>query len=235
MNTKQEVIGALASVIGRNVGTFLDTTSPRLVTYRVTSKPVVYKYTVNGDALHDSPVTESFQFSVTLHPDGSVEGVTTLDKHLATAKLWQVHVDYESLKASCYFSGIDERTTAVMHYETGLSYQAARVRTFEHIDDPQQRATYAAAKTEQLQAMLAASQVCTMMFEHNDEYGSERAQVTILKAPFRIDVSRWSRSAHFFPDDERRDQRDCEAAGVNFKVATIELVQGVAVDMPVFS
>ena len=47
-----------------------------------------------------------------------------------------------------------------------------------------------------LQTMLATSKVCTMMFEHNEEYQpdvfSERAQVTIFKSPFSIDVSRWS-------------------------------------------
>ena len=36
----------------------------------------------------------------------------------------------------------------------------------------------------------------TMMFEHNEEYQpdvfSKRAQVTIFKSPFSIDVSRWS-------------------------------------------
>jgi hypothetical protein len=48
-------------------------------------------------------------------------------------------------------------------------------------------------------------------------------------------VTRWSRGAHVFPDDDRRDQRDCTAARVNFVVASIELVQGIAVTLPVFS
>ena len=43
---------------------------------------------------------------------------------------------------------------------------------------------------------MATSKVCTMMFEHNEEYQpdvfSKRAQVTIFKSPFSIDVSRWS-------------------------------------------
>ena len=82
--------------------------------------------------------------------------------------------------------------------------------------------------------MLVASQVCTMPFEHHSDF-SERAQVTILKAPFRIDVARWSRSAHFFPDDQLRDQYDCTAAHVDFEVATIELVKGMTVERPVFS
>ena len=49
-----------------------------------------------------------------------------------------------------------------------------------------------------------------------------------------FDVSR-SRGAHFFPDDERRDQYNCNAAHVDFEVATIELVKGMAVERPVFS
>ena len=43
---------------------------------------------------------------------------------------------------------------------------------------------------------MATSKVCTMMLEHNEEYQpdvfSERAQVTIFKSLFIIDVSRWS-------------------------------------------
>jgi hypothetical protein len=122
-----------------------------------------------------------------------------------------------------------------MHYETDLDFKATQARTFEHVDDVEKRAAYAAEKTQKLQANLAASKVCTMVFEHNDEYNSERAQVTILKAPFRIDVTRWSRSAHYFPDDNGRQQYGCEAARVDFEVATIELVTGMIAERPVFS
>jgi len=226
-SSAHSAIGSLACIIGRNGGGFLHTQSPRLVTYRVTSTPFVYVDEDTGACLHDHPRTESFQFTVTMHPDGSVEGVTTMDMDLASDL---------TLNASCVFSASDEGATAIMHYETGLSQQASRVRyTFEHIEDPQERATYAAAKTKQLQANLAASKVCTMVFEHNDEHDSERAQVTILKAPFRIDVTRWSRSAHYFPDDNGRQQYGCEAARVDFEVATIELVKGMTVERPVFS
>jgi Ni/Co efflux regulator RcnB len=232
-SSAHSAIGSLACIIGRNVGGFLDTQSPRLVTYRVTSTPFVYVDEDNGAPLHDHPTTESFQFTVTMHPDGSVEGVTTMETHLGHCV--GASGQYYPLNASCFFSASEERTTSSMHYETDLDFKATQVRTFEDVEDLEERAAYAAAKTEKLQAMLAASKVCTMVFEHNDNYDSERAQVTILKAPFRIDVSRWSRGAHFFPDDERRDQYNCNAAHVDFEVATIELVKGMAVERPVFS
>ena len=63
----------------------------------------------------------------------------------------------------------------------------------------------------------------------------ERAQVTIFKSPFSIDVAHWSRGAHYFPDDKGRDQEGRTAARVDFEVDTIELVTGVAAPVPVFS
>jgi hypothetical protein len=226
-SSAHSAIGSLACIIGRNVGGFLDTQSPRLVTYRVTSTPFVYVDEDNGTCLHDHPTTESFQFTVTMHPDGSVEGVTTMDMDLASDL---------TLNASCVFSASDERATAIMHYETDL-HRAARALTFDarFLEGQERRAAYFAKKTKHLQATLAASKVCTMMFEVNDECDSERAQVTIFKAPFGIDVSRWSRGVHSFPDDKGRDQEGCEAAPVDFEVATIELVKGMAVERPVFS
>ena len=99
-SSAHSAIGSLACIIGRNVGGFLDTQSPRLVTYRVTSTPFVYVDEDNGTCLHDHPTTESFQFTVTMHPDGSVEGVTTMDMDLASDL---------TLNASCVFSASDER------------------------------------------------------------------------------------------------------------------------------
>ena len=224
-SSAHSAIGSLACVIGRNVGGFLDTQSPRLVTYRVTSTPFVYVDEDDGACLHDQPTTESFQFTVTMHPDGSVEGVTTMDMDLASDL---------TLNASCVFTASEERATAIMHYETALTFQAARNRTFEYIDDLEKRASVVAAHTKRLQTNLAASKLCTMVFEPGHQI-SERAQVTILKNPFRIDVSHWSRAAHYFPDDESRQQCDCRAAGVDFEVASIELVTGMAVPLPVFS
>jgi hypothetical protein len=226
-SSAHSAIGSLACVIGRNVGGFLDTKSPRLVTYRVTSKPVVYVDEDNGACLHDHPKTGSFQFTVTMHPDGSVEGVTTMDMDLASDL---------TLNASCVFSASKEGATAIMHYETYL-HRAARAPIFDarFVEGQERRAAYFAKKTKHLQATLAASKVCTMMFECNDESDSERAQVTIFKNPFRIDVSRWSRGVHSFPDDQGRGQYGCEAAGVDFEVATIELVTGMIVERPVFS
>jgi hypothetical protein len=219
-----DVVGTLAIVIGRNVGSCLDTAGPRHATYRVTSEPVVYVDDDDGAPLHDVPTTESFQFTVTMHPDGSVEGVTTMEE---SGHRWQ-------LTASCFFSATGEGSSAIMHYDTGLTIKETShsARNFEHVHDLEMRANYVAWKTNKLQTMLATSKVCTMMFEHTDEdepdVFAERAQVTIFKSPFRIDVSRWSRGAHYFPED-------CTAARVNFEVASIELVQGVAVAAPVFS
>ena len=226
-SSAHSAIGSLACIIGRNVGGFLDTQSPRLVTYRVTSTPFVYVDEDTGACLHDHPTTESFQFTVTMHPDGSVEGVTTMEAHLVSG-------ESEPLHASCVFLASDERTTAIMHYETELTFQAARNRTFEYIDDIEKRASVVAAHTKRLQTNLAASRLCTMVFEPGHQI-SERAQVTILKDPFRINVSHWSRAGHYFPDDESRQQHDCRAAGVQFEVASIELVTGMAVPLPVFS
>ncbi len=45
-----------------------------------------------------------------------------------------------------------------MHYETDLDFKATQARTFEHIDDLEERAARAAAHTTKLQAMLVASQ-----------------------------------------------------------------------------
>jgi hypothetical protein len=245
MDTKKEVVSTLASIIGSNVGSFLDTTSPRHATYRVTSQPVVYVDRDNGEVYNDTEATESFQFTVTVHPDGSVEGVTTMEENAANSchvKVGDTTVSSGHgfpLTASCFFSTTGEGVRGIMHYDTGLTMEETRDRTFNHVDDLEKRAAYVAAKTKKLQTMLATSKVCTMMFEHNDEYDpdvfSERAQVAIFKSPFCIDVSRWSRGAHFFPDDEGRDQNDCVAARVNFEVASIELVQGIAVAAPVFS
>ena len=106
----------------------------------------------NGTCLHDHPTTESFQFTVTMHPDGSVEGVTTMEAHLVSG-------ESEPLHASCVFLASDERTTAIMHYETELTFQAARNRTFEYIDDIEKRASVVAAHTKRLQTNLAASKV----------------------------------------------------------------------------
>ena len=99
MDTKKEVIGSLASVIGRKVGSFLDTKSPRLVTYRVTSKPFHYVDVDDGDPLHEYPVTASFQFTITMHPDHSVEGVTTMDENATNRS-------YECMYAGGYLSGL---------------------------------------------------------------------------------------------------------------------------------
>ena len=125
-----------------------------------------------------------------------------------------------------------------MHYDTDLTIGDTLCRAFKHIDDLEKRAEKVEWKTKKLQTMLATSKVCTMMFEDNDalrDVFSERAQVTIFKSPFSIDVSRWSRGAFDFPDDYGRDQLDCIAARVNFEVASIEMVKGTAVATPVFS
>ena len=109
-SSAHSAIGSLACIIGRNVGGFLDTQSPRLVTYRVTSTPFVYVDEDTGACLHDHPTTESFQFTVTMHPDGSVEGVTTMRESAANSP----HVKVNGttllsghrfpLTASCFFS-----------------------------------------------------------------------------------------------------------------------------------
>jgi hypothetical protein len=240
-SSAHSAIDSLACVIGRNVGGYLDTKSPRLVTYRVTSKPVVYVDEDNGTCLHDHPRTESFQFTVTMHPDGSVEGVTTLLDYAENSP--SVTVDGMTLMtgygypftASCFFSSTGERSSATMSYDT-IEHMCDN---FSHVDDLEKRAACVAADTKRLQTGLATSKVCTMVFDFIADYEStehpSNAQVTILKAPFRIDVSRWSRGVHSFPDDERRNQRDCEAARVDFEVATIELVTGMTVERPVFS
>jgi hypothetical protein len=241
MNTQKEVVGTLASIIGRNVGSFLDTASPRHATYRVTSRPVVYVDADDGARLHDCPVTESLQITVTVHPDGSVEGVTTMEEHAANSCHVKVGDTTMSsghgfpLTASCFFSATGGGASAIMHYDTDLTIQSTHQRAFEDVADLEKRADFVAAKTKKLQTMLATSKVCTMLFEigveesfeRDDDSWSERAQVTIFKSPFRIDVSRWSRSEH--------NQGDYVAARVDFEVASIELVQGIAVAAPVFS
>jgi hypothetical protein len=244
MDTKKEVIGSLASVIGRTVGSFLDTKSPRLVTYRVTSKPFHYVDVDDGERLHEYPVTASFQFTITMHPDHSVEGVTTMEEDATNrmssygtecARMARESGHRYPLTASCFFSATEEgsSTCAIMHYDTGLTIEDTRCRAFKHIDDLEKRAELVEWKTKKLQTMLATSKVCTMLFEDNDaprDVVSERAQVTIFKSPFSIDVSCWSRSAFDFPGEW-----DCIAARVNFEVASIEMVKGTAVGTPVFS
>jgi hypothetical protein len=87
--------------------------------------------------------------------------------------------------ANAFFSASDEAVDATMHYDTGLAIEEVKIRKFEHIADPDDRAGYVAWKTKKLQTMLAASTVRTMMFEHSCKYSSdpfeERAQVTIFK------------------------------------------------------
>ena len=80
----QSAISAVAAVIGGRVSQCLDTESPRHATYSVTSKPLRYVDQDNGEPLHDAPVTESFQFTVTMHPGLSVEGVVTMEEHAAS-------------------------------------------------------------------------------------------------------------------------------------------------------
>ena len=236
----QSAISAVAAVIGGRVSQCLDTESPRRVSYRVTSKPLRYVDEDNDEPLHGSDVTESFQFTVTLHPDLSVEGTMTMEEYAASmddtvtlgADL-EYRIDERfPFRANAFFSASDEVVVATMHYDTALTVAQAKNRKFEHVDDLQDRAEYVAWKTKKLKAALAASTVCTMVFRHGCEYSSdpfeERAQVTIFKNPFRIDVGHWSRGAHCFSGGDR-------AAPVNFEVDTIELVQGVAVSAPVFS
>ena len=240
----QSAISAVAAVIGGRVSQCLDTESPRHATYSVTSKPLRYVGQDNGEPLHDAPVTESFQFTVTMHPDLSVEGTMTMEEHAASMNNTVTFVnccEHEEthrvderfpFRANAFFSASDEAVVATMHYDTGLAIAQVKNRKFEHVDDLQDRAEYVALKTKKLKAALAASTVCTMMFGHSCEHSSdpfeERAQVTIFKNPFRIDVSHWSRGTHCFSGGDR-------AAPVNFEVDTIELVQGVAVSAPVFS
>jgi hypothetical protein len=250
MDTKKEVIGSLASVIGRTVGSFLDTKSPRLVTYRVTSKPFHYVDVDDGEPLHEYPVTASFQFTITMHPDHSVEGVTTMEEDATNrmssygtecARMARESGHRYPLTASCFFSATEEgsSTCAIMHYDTGLTIEDTRCRAFKHIDDLEKRAELVEWKTKELQTMLATSKMCEMMFEqcggeYLEQFSIVSAQVTIFKSPFSIEVSRWSRGAFHF-DDDGRDQEGCIAARVNFEVASIEMVKGITVATPVFS
>ena len=158
----------LSAVIGGRVSQCLDTENPRSVSYRVTSKPLRYVDEDDGEPLHGSDVTESFQFTVTMHPDLSVEGTMTMEEHAASMNNTvamgtggeQRRVDERPpFSANAFFSASDEVVDATMHYDTGLAIEEVKIRKFEHIADPDDRAGYVAWKTKKLQTMLAASTV----------------------------------------------------------------------------
>ncbi len=230
---RKDVVGTLACVVGSNVGSFLDTKSPRLVTYRITSKPVTYVEEDTGEPLHNHAITETLHITFSLHPDMSVEGINTMEE-AHTSKLWggrDIKGHLPVFTAHCASSASGENEQAIICYDTELSVKDTE-QSFTYIEDLEMRARLVERQPKLALTKLTSSKVCYMRFVFQgadaEESFTERAHVVIHKSPFRIAVSEWTRNAHFDFDT------GC-AAPVKFEVDTIELVEGVSVATPVFS
>ena len=134
VSLRQEVAGTLACVVGTNVGSFLDTKSPRLATYRVTSKPFQL-FEEDGEEMLDDPTTATFLFTITMHPDLSVEGVTTMEESTKPCCV-------DAFRAHGFFSSSGLAQLSKIHYDNPLSDTEVFIpmQKHEHVQSLRQRA-----------------------------------------------------------------------------------------------
>jgi hypothetical protein len=232
------VAGSLAAVVGSRVGPFLDR-SPRRVMFEVRSEG--FQYTREGEPLHTETMYESFRFTVTMHADHSVEGVTTIKDYLnEVVPQGEFKVTTTPLTVVGYFSSSEGEAFGELGLSSGLTPHEVR-HARGQLDSDRRAGQATQDKADKyiraFQQKCSRSDHCTFELTQTRSYAQrpwhERALVTIFKFPLRIAVSGWTRAPHC-AQSWTSDEYD-ETDETHFEVASVRLVSGTPVDAPVFS